>query len=339
MTIKSLEDADPEVKKAVRPMETFATDSAGLGATDRLLNYFSDWFKLKKAVARMLQLRKYLQSKIRRESCNCNRSLSVEDLAKAEQAVLRYVQCQSYPDEYLALREISTPEGKRSRHVKKSSSLYKLDPKMSDEGLICVGGRLKNADLQEEMKHPVVLPPKHHVVTLLVRYFHITTGHSAREHVLSLLRQRYLLIRGRSTIRRVQLDCFKCKRQSANAVRQKMGDLPPDRVKPDKPPFSFVGVDCFGPFLIKQGRSQVKRYGCIFTCLTVRAVHIEILHSMDTDSFLNALQRFVARRGIPELIRSDNGTNFVGAERELREGVNRWNQQKIHDQLLQKGID
>ncbi|XP_038063022.1 uncharacterized protein LOC119733709 [Patiria miniata] len=117
-----------------------------------------------------------------------------------------------------------------------------------------------------------------------------------------------------------------------------MANLPEDRVTPEKPPFNYVGVDCFGPFLVKQGRSQVKRYGCIFTCLAIRAVHIEVLHSMETDSFLNALQRFMARRGQPELIRCDNGTNFVGAERELREGIKRWNKQQVHEYLLQKGI-
>ena len=89
-----------------------------------------------------------------------------------------------------------------------------------------------------------------------------------------------------------------------------MGDLPSDRVTPDKPPFSFVGVDCFGPFMVKRGRSLVKRYGVIFTCLTIRAIHIEVVQSMDTDSFVNSLRRFMARRGKPEIIRSDNGTNF-----------------------------
>ena len=91
-----------------------------------------------------------------------------------------------------------------------------------------------------------------------------------------------------------------------------MADLPIDRVTPGKPPFSFVGVDFFGPILIKQGRSERKRYGCLFTCLSTRAVHIEVAISLETDAFLNALHRFIARRGTPDIIRSDNGTNLVG---------------------------
>ena len=88
------------------------------------------------------------------------------------------------------------------------------------------------------------------------------------------------------------------------------------RLIPDKPPFIFVGVDYFGPIEVKQGRFHVKRYGCLFSCLTMRAVHIEVAHSLDTDSMINALRRFISIRGCPEQIRSDRGTNFTSAERE-----------------------
>ena len=157
---------------------------------------------------------------------------------------------------------------------------------------------------------------------------------------MPLMRQQYWAIGERTSVRQVGIlrDCFVCKRLSASPNVQKMAALPRDCVTSGKPPFSHVGVDCFGPFLVKQGRSQVKRYGCIFTCLVVRVVHIEVLHYMETDSFLNATQRFIARRYQPELIRCDNGTNFVCAERELWEGIDRWNKEQIQEYLLQKGI-
>ena len=101
----------------------------------------------------------------------------------------------------------------------------------------------------------------------------------------------------------------------------------------------FVGLDCFGPFLVKRGRSQEKRYGLLFTCLTIRAIHIETLNHMDSDSFINALIRFVARRGCPSEIWSDNGSNFVGGEREIREEVEKWNMNpKVNEFLLLKRI-
>ena len=112
-----------------------------------------------------------------------------------------------------------------------------------------------------------------------------------------------------------------------------MADLPEDCLVPDKSPFTSVGIDCFGPLEVRCCRSIVKRYGLIFTCLTVRAVHIEVVHSLDTDSLL-ALRRFIARRGI----HSDNGTNFTSRERELRESVESWNHEKIHETLLQKNV-
>jgi len=94
-----------------------------------------------------------------------------------------------------------------------------------------------------------------------------------------------------------------------------MADLPSERVTPDNPLFSYVGVDCFGPFVVKRRRSQLKRYGCLFTCLTMRTIHIEKLDSLEADSFINAFVRFCAWRGVPEKVRLDNDTNFVGGEK------------------------
>ena len=132
--------------------------------------------------------------------------------------------------------------------------------------------------------------------------------------------------------------CFDCRKRQAPALQQKMASLPENRVTPSKPPFTSVGVDCFGPFTVRRGRTTAKRYGVLFTCLAVRAVHIEIIHSMDTESFINALRRFIARRGKPEEIRSDNGGNFVKGEKELRKAVEQWNQEQIHEFLLQRDI-
>lgn len=98
-----------------------------------------------------------------------------------------------------------------------------------------------------------------------------------------------------------------------------------------------VGVECFGPFDVKRGRSHVKRYGVIFTCLALRAVHIEVAASLDTNS-INALRRFLARWGQVKELCSDNGTNFVGADRELRRSIEQWNHSQIHEELLQRGI-
>ncbi len=117
-----------------------------------------------------------------------------------------------------------------------------------------------------------------------------------------------------------------------------MADLPEVRVIADKPPFTNVGVDFFGPLEIKRGRSLVKRYGVIFTCLAVRAIHIEVAYSIDTNSCINALRRFICRRGQVASMRSDQGTNFISADKELRKAITSLNQNKIQDAMSQKGI-
>ncbi|XP_030845109.1 uncharacterized protein LOC115925437 [Strongylocentrotus purpuratus] len=329
---------DPEVKQDKTGV--FAAAESEVKATDRLLESYSSWFRLKKGIAWILKVKECLRRKARKDMnlLDMKQPVTVDEMTVAEEAIVRYVQQQTYAEEYRVLQQNKTAQRSPTR-IAKSSPLSKLSVKLTDEGLICVGGRLHNAPLEEQTKHPVILPSKHHVVQLLVRHYHIMCGHSGKEYVLSLLRQRFWIIRGRLAVRHVLHKCFTCKRQRAKPVEQKMADLPADRVVPEKPPFSNVGVDCFGPYMVRQGRSSVKRYGCIFTCLVIRAIHIEVLHSLETDSFLNALQRFISRRGQPEIIRSDNGTNFIGAERELREGLKRWNQEKIHDNLLQQGID
>ena len=152
--------------------------------------------------------------------------------------------------------------------------------------------------------------------TLIIEHCHLISGHSGREYVLSLLREKFWIVKASSAIRRVLSKCVSCRRRQRPVCEQKMADLPVDRLTPDQPPFTSVGVDYFVPFKVKRGRSLVKRYGVIFTCLAIRAVHIEVSHSLDTDSFLLALRRFIARRGQVKEIRSDNGTNFSSGEKE-----------------------
>ena len=156
--------------------------------------------------------------------------------------------------------------------------------------------------------------------------------------MLALLRKRFWLIQANTVARSVLSSCFQCKRRHGAAGEQKMANVPHPRVTPDQPPFTCAGIDYFGPFVVRQKRSLVKRYGAIFACWVLRAVHLEISHTFDTDSFILALRRFIARSGQVEEIRSDNGTNFIGAEKALRIMISGWNQAKVHDTLPQKGI-
>ena len=108
---------------------------------------------------------------------------------------------------------------------------------------------------------------------------------------------------------------------------------------PETPAFAFIGLDVFGPVLVKRGRSECKRYGLMCTCLATRAVHIEVLHSLSTDSLINAIRRIVARRGPIKKIRSDLGTNMVGANNELKAELATLDSHKLQQFALRGGIE
>ena len=120
-------------------------------------------------------------------------------------------------------------------------------------------------------------------------------------------------------MRRVVKNCVTCKKTNARVENQYMADLPTARLQLHEPPFSHVGVDCFGALIVKVKRSQAKRYGCLFTCMTTRAIHLELAFDLSSSSFINVLRRFLARRGPVKCIYSDNGSNFVGAEHILKD--------------------
>ena len=164
-------------------------------------------------------------------------------------------------------------------------------------------------------------------------------GPSAFNHTFSALSQRFWIEKRGYVIRNVLKECATCQLHNGQVSTQLMANLPECRIDMNHAPFFHTGIDCFGVFSVKQGRSLVKRNGCIFTCMTVRAVHLEVLHTLSTGSFISALRRFVARRGNVGHIYSDNGTNFAGAEKVLKASILKWNQKQITEFLVQKEVD
>ena len=291
---------------------------------DTLLGRYSLWPAMRRGVARVMAIQK-----AQRDGESVVMELTTEHLQEAENAIFKHLQRQNYMKEIAALEDC--------KPILRSSKLARLTPRLK-EGLIVSTGRLRNAPIPEAVRCPVVLPNDHHAVEVLIRHIHFSHGHAGREYMLAELRRRFWIIGATSIVRRVLGKCVECRRRAAQPCEQQMAQLPEDRVTPGGAAFKHVGVDYFGPFLAKRGRGTVKRYGCLFTCLTSRAVHIEVAHSLSTSSFMNCLSRFMARRGRPEVLRSDNGTNFVGADRELREAVSNLDNSALRDQLLDQGI-
>lgn len=342
--VKDISNEDPEVKRVL--VRTAIAKPDELTDLNDLFRRYSNWTSLKRSVAWILKIRTEILRRVRQREDEITHSrsssdektvntslnhITVKDMSDAENAILSYIQQQEFAVEIDTLM-------KGNSHVKSSSYIRKLDPVLL-HGLLRVGGRLCNSSMPAESKHPIILPKSHHVSDLILRQIHTNLKHSGRNHMLSRLRETYWLVNAPSAIRKLLSKCVVCRRQNTHVGEQKMANLPKDRVTPDEPPFTRVGVDYFGPFLVKQKRSQVKRYGVIFTCLASRAVHIEIADSLDTNSYINALRRFVARRGQVSKMRSDNGTNFIGSEKELAKSINEWNTSVIQDSMIQKGID
>ena len=253
-----------------------------------LIEYYSSWDRLKRGIAWLLRYNCFLLSKLNAANVDgrthiVKGDLSVEEIIRAEREIIASVQQETFRDHFT--------QGSKPR-----SPRYKLSA-VTIDGILSVGGRLRNAPITEDAKHPILLPKKHHVTDLIVRKYHEELAHAGREHVLASVRQKFWIIKWRVVVRRVLRDCFKCRGRNAPTGEQKMGNLPLERATSDRPLFTFVGVDYFGPMVVKQRRNHVKRYGCLFTCLALRAVHIEIAYSLDTDSFIDALRRLIARRG------------------------------------------
>ena len=260
--------------------------------------------------------------------------LTVEEMKQAEQVWFAQAQKEVYEDTYEACR--------KKQAIPSSSPLLRLQPVMDDSQLLRMAGRLNSAHhLPVGIKQPIILPSNHPVTMLRIAHEDAANNHTAGvNHLLSVLNSEFWIVHGPAAVKRHKSRCVACKKLWNKPACQRMAPLPPFRIEEPHRAFSRVGLDYAGPFYTKQGRgkSRTKRYLCLLTCLQSRAVHLEMAWSLDAESFLQAFTRFSKRRGVPELVVSDNGTNFVAAERELREAVSNMNQSKIGSALACKGV-
>ncbi|XP_068758639.1 uncharacterized protein [Montipora capricornis] len=332
--LNSVLNNDSDVKK-VQVLTTVVDKKADILTR---LGRFSNWYRMKKCIAWILRLKQLLTHKQLPLTGKAHRtrnaaikdtsreSFTVEEMQRTEKTILQLVQDSAFPRELEVLWKIQREHCQescdfsraRKAEIKKSSTFYQLDPVLDKNGLLRVWGRLgKSRVFPDDFKHPVILPKKSFVVNLVIRDTHERVGHSGQSITLGTLRSKYWIINANSVVRHFISKCMTCPGPRGVISEQKMADLPKERLSP-APPFTYCGVDYFGPFFIKEGRKETNRYGALFTCLSSRVVHIETANSLETDSFLNALRRFVARRGSVREIRSDQDTNLVGAEKELR---------------------
>ena len=242
--------------------------------------------------------------------------MTVDDLDHVEKRLILNKQQRCLSQVYQRLYE-----GKPLNKSNCPLPILRGTPALVDD-IIRMVGRLAKALVVFGTRCPILLPYDSTLSELIIDKYHKGCRQGSTNYTFSSLRERFWLQNGSSFIRKVIKSCLNCKKTNATFEQQMMADLPAARLQIFDPPFTHASVDYFGPFHGKQGRSTVKRYGCVFTCMTTRAVHIEMAADMTTDCFLNASRRFISQRKGVKHLYSDNGSNFTGVERVLQQDLN-----------------
>ena len=253
------------------------------------------------------------------------------ELRRAEEGLIFLSQTESFAQEKRLL-SLQKP-------VQSKSQILTYSPFIGPRGILRSTGRIKRfTEVDYNLKHPILLDGRHPFVNLYLRNQHLENHHEGVDYLRALVQRNFAVLKLRSVLRSIRFHCVLCRKRSTNVFQPMMADLPKERLAFQSPPFTNTGIDYFGPLFVSVRRSSEKRWGFLFTCLTTRAVHIEIVPSLDTSSCVMGIERFIARRGSPSVLWSDNGTNFIGAEKELLMCILNWNQKVISSKLAHKGI-
>ena len=247
-------------------------------------------------------------------------TVSEEDLLTLTQQgskifeLIKICQEEVYESEFKCIR--------KGKNLKPTSSLLTLSPFIGDDGLLHLGTRARRARLPYEVLHPPLLPGRHPLAEKIIKAFHLSCNHIGTDLVLVRSRQVIWITGGRELVKKVKVQCEFCHKRNAKAGTQFMGDLPSARLDFNSPVFSQTSSDLFGPFEVKTSRNCTKKvWGILYTCLTTRAIYATVVESQSTEHQILTLRQFIGLYSKPKKLWTDNGTNFVGADRVLREAA------------------
>lgn len=253
--------------------------------------------------------------------------ITVEELEKSLIKCIVLVQGERFSEEIKDLNKIN--------RVKNRSKLKLLNPYLDSQKILRVGGRIRNSNLSADTKHPIILDDKNYLTRLIVADAHKRTLHGGVQLMINYIRSKYWILNVKKLVKRYISKCLICARQRATVHNQLMGDLPKVRVTPARA-FLHSGVDFAGPYnvLMSKGRGAKtnKAYIAIFVCMATKAIHLELVGDLTSAAFIGAFRRFVSRRGICNHLWSDQGRNFIGANKELLDAWKEANLQ-FHDEI------
>ena len=261
-----------------------------------LIKSAPNWYILQKRVSYLCAFKQYICQKINKIPFQ-KPNLDSHYLNKAMLQIIRYVQCECFG---LTVHKLlkATPDNlddiikKVVQHTDDSSLRKNLSDLLSlrfdSDGIFCIEGRLSRALLLTDEKYPIILPSRHLLTRLLIMDAHVECAHGGIQYTLMLTRRRFWVIKGLSSVRHYIKKCNLCVITKAHPIRQLMTDLPTSRMAIHKKPFPNTGCDYMGPFIFKESRSEGKAWGLLFTCMTTRAIHVELVTSLDLSSFIMA---------------------------------------------------
>ncbi|XP_031631810.1 uncharacterized protein LOC116346047, partial [Contarinia nasturtii] len=309
---------------------------------ESLFDTTNNWRKILRITAYCLRFIKNIKLKGKAKKLRIKSSNpTAEELRQAEIYWIKEAQSKAYPKEIQAFEA-------ENQELPNKSKIRVLQPIFGSDGILRIGGRLDKAmKMPYTARHPAIIPPNSRLTNLLLRAAHEETLHGGPQMMMAYLRRRYWIPSLRSQARLCVNKCVKCIRYAKQTERQIMAELPAVRLNPARP-FNFTGTDLAGPFNVKlsdkintntRGRTlpDVKGYIVVFVCLVTRSIHLEAVMDISADAFLLAYQRFVARRGNPEKMYSDHGTNFIASDRILKEAEEAWKNTRIQDFVQRKG--
>ena len=327
-------DINLQSKDMITVQKTFVNKNPllkeGTNCLDELISTSPDLYILKKRVAYIRAFTQYFTAKMR-NTIFVKPTLDANFLDKALLDLIFYVQRSRFgaaiellkketPDAFEAIVKKLSDKATNTTEmnfISEVKSLRNLRPCVDSNSMFRVEGRLENSELPVDVKHPLILPGNHPLTRLVVLDKHDKAGHAGPAYTLMETRQRFWIIHGISNVKRILSDCSKCARRRATPVRQLMADLPQCRVTVTNKPYKFCGMDYLGPYMFRQSRSECKAWGLLFTCLCTRCIHVELVTSLDLNSFLLAFSRFTNLRGAVDTIFLDNGSTFCAAADKL----------------------
>ncbi|XP_053403136.1 uncharacterized protein LOC123560655 [Mercenaria mercenaria] len=287
---------------------------------------FSKYTKLQRVTAYVLRF----INKCREKTYPHHDQLTTSELQKAEKVLLHSCQHNTYQEEITNLRTVRSRPNQTRLPIVKQLRLF-----LDEDGFLRCGGRIHNADLDEEAKFPYLIPAKDPLTRLLVADAHERLLHAGQNSVITYLRQKYWIPSIRQSVRTVLRRCLVCRRTEGKAYSAPdPPPLPQYRVE-DAPPFTVTGVDFSGALYVRDNsNNETKAYNCLFTCASTRAVHLELVPNLSEEAFLQAFRRFTSRRSVSTLMISDNASTYVAASNHIQR---LFESKTVQDALSMKG--